>query len=1690
MADGKEKLTRKDNRELRKQLRIERARKKILEEEAERRKEEVFEEKIRPEFWLDKYIEAEKNGDDAAMTSAYDEWYNLQKLEYKVKYRLEEGRPYFETALKKHKAKKSALEDGASSDDGEMGDMDGEMDTAERQRIAADLNIEDVAGEIADLKSDVEKYVKNKYNIGLILQNFYDKGLKPKDLLSAEKQFDAIDTVFSHNVLLAEKIKLILSQDGDDYVAEKEALKKSIAKIEDTLSEAFVTFEASKESHEKFSEEVASEYLKGKMGNVVEYFKEKPVAGILAGATIAGVLYWFSKGEKDTFRSKIWTGMKGLGLLGLGAVGANAAVSMYRDDGRSLLDLIFSNPESFDYDGVTERFKDEIEQMTDDNRHAFEAMMHMANADADAVYEVFDAEFRRGSQEKEINTKSLSAFGITKEQQEKINGKGLYVGLEALMIKIAEDNGKTGSTEDKIYYGLKKYKKLFHGKGYKFATIIYMIDEGVHTGKKKKSSSGAAGGSDIDADSDDNGKDGGSGEDIDDSEDEDEDEEDEFDISDEKLDGMVTRATEQMEGMFDKVAEMESSLRETVAGWVGTSVDTEFKTFIGGRKKWYAEQILKSKYGLDENKEADVKQAKILITEKLKSAKKETEEYLLFAQKKDVGSTTVLRDMMRLMAAHMVLDKVKWETSSEKVFNYAVSVFEYENMSYVMNDPEILVSLMELYVEKVEPGLDSKDPSAEDYTKYFLDQLNLLLPKDKNNFVEGRRQISTDEWEGLRNQLSTIQNYDEWLKSTNPDKYVAELKENDRERAIREGRAVEGVEFQKESQAKLEKIFSRTDNLEWSFLPSNLDELIGYRKERYMDEINDVINAASVATNARSDVDKILDRARKEAISYSSAEVRQEPSSESVQNNVQEKIIKSIVDKEEWESDAIKVLNYAQGFVEFEGSSYLFNAPEIQVEFLKIYFEKIDFGENSPDKPEDPADYTRFFIDKARKLMPSDINLELIRGKFQISEGEWKKVKQNVGTIESYEQWKATRVMAPEFDGFDVDRILKLRERQETDEMVNDAQDKIAKAFKRTDGLEWSFTADKFDSFVAYRKQNYMEQIIDIALANNVATAKPLIDDIVIKAEKEAMLYRPYESRQEHGSPEVLIEVQQKMLEQMIGNDKWHESAKKVLHYTTAKYEYEGLTYTLEEPEIFVQFMDLFLRKIGNGQKTSVEANQQQIDDYTRYFIYQTTYTLADDVNIDAFNVDGYVKQLSSEEWQRSHNKLEQIKSFDEWIKNPDVKPELADNDSNRGVLKRELEKGSELDKYIRERMTDIMTIFKEVDDLESSVFPDKFDAYIGLRRQWYVDQIVAFSKLQPETVARSAIDGVCVTAKSETNDYLKYGVRANPDSDAVLTEVMTSMTNHMISNPDWKKHAELVLKHANGKYEFEGMTYLIDDPEAFCEYMTIYFEKIGNGNVAVNPSYSPEDYTQFFMYKASRLLPRDKNWSLGSNKTQISAEEWSERRTVIEMIPSYEEWVAKGGPKAPKLPENDPDRIEKERFEQEKEEANKEFVKWFNKEMDPSRWTRFDGMWPNIYRSSMESRLEDIDMNAKFKTIEEYKDALNKYAKMVKIEKALYETVIEENVDPDEKIKLIDLVSGVHNLYTKSISEYMSNLIYKESTKIINGSGTPQNYKDAIVDKIKTEIDDAKLVDSLSVRIGALSIPVIDPIQFTPGGT
>ncbi len=1323
------------------------------------------------------------------------------------------------------------------------------------------VKLEDIISDRDALKKEIEGSLKENDKAGIqkVVQDFYDKGIQPDDLLGKqgkENQGRAIKALFPYNPELGLKVARIIWMTPEERASNPELFKSTeefIKKTHVIIKKELEAFSQTRTSTDHFSEEVAGDYLKKKLGNSMDYFREKPVAGMMGIAAIGGLLYYMSSGDDKSWRKTAWDWIKSSVPWVGGAIGLNIATSMYRDDGRSALDLIFDNADSYSYDNVTQQFKDDIESMTDNNRNAFEGMLHLANTDAEAVYDVFD-EARRSHKET-INPKVLlSLGGITKKQADSISGDNLYIGLEGMMHKLGDRAGATGSRNDVIAKGQAEYKKYTkNNPGLKFASIIYLMEKDIAATNARKQ------GRDLDGTVIDSAKAGAAG----------------------------------------------------VAGALGIGGATEIAAADG------------SSGGTDG------------------------------------GSAEAKK--------------------SENPF-----------LDGVIDNPE-----------------KKNVTEAKEHMKTFVDDQYARLDKYVDSY---------------------------WVK------FKSALHLGDKFRSVVKQRKLISID-------RLNEIFKdKTD--------TNPGDL-------------------------KKDLTKFTEDLKLEIDEYCAVLENRDSNSETVINDLMSDMVKDMMGDEVWEDSADYVFKTINSRFELEGGSHLFDDPEILVSFMRVYFKKIEWGRDRGGivSKKDAQDYADFFLDKATKLVVDSPNISLdnFDGKTkEISTEDWTRAVNNLGSIDDFQVWAKTKPIATKLEENDAARAIQRRESENNttyrEALLKRETARINAAFGPADKLDTGIFKDLFEARIGRRKSDYIDELT--AVTGTGAAAEMAMDVIVAKAEAEGEMFKKYSAIEGHNTPTVLMEVQREMIEHVVKEKNWQESAKQVFNYTNTSYEFEGATYMFDEPEVSIQLMDLYYKNIDNGADIVTDAD---VEGYTDYFISELSNTLADDKNISPDNIDGYVKQISTKEWGQIQNQVGQIPTYKEWAVTKIYRPKLKENDQKRAVTDRVAEEGTELDKYLRERIKQIDVKFAEVEQLDKNILPDNFDAFISMRRQAYDKKLADTAKGKADIPAtRAALDAIVSDAQQEVLDYLQFKGRAS-SSPVVLLEAEKIMLKHELNRSDWQASAEKVLQFANATYEYENPTYIINDPQLFADFIKVYQSKIEGSAVGV-ASKDAEDYTRFFLFNMDKILPKDPNYAIGSPRKQISAGEWEACKNKMDSIPKYNEWMSlTPAQKAkPELVQNDLDRAVSERIKEEKKESDKAFMKWFDKEADVSQWLRLDGAWPEEFRTQVSNRLIRLSQNPAYKNLtnEEYQKTLQEYARYVIVEKRFYELMIDQNIDPDQ----------MKTHVVKSIEASFDNNFMKPGK-------TARDYNDALQTELGRDTKIAGIIDLLTIQVGPLYLPIVDVINFYPGG-
>lgn len=376
---------------------------------------------------------------------------------------------------------------------------------------------------------------------------------------------------------------------------------------------------------------------------------------------------------------------------------------------------------------------------------------------------------------------------------------------------------------------------------------------------------------------------------------------------------------------------------------------------------------------------------------------------------------------------------------------------------------------------------------------------------------------------------------------------------------------------------------------------------------------------------------------------------------------------------------------------------------------------------------------------------------------------------------------------------------------------------------------------------------------------------------------------------------------------------------------------------------------------------------------------------------------------------------------------------------------------------------------FAPIEALESNLFTSHFEAMIGMRKEQISREIaqIAQSSTTPEQ-ARVGMEKTLNKARREVMEYKTYVPRANTNSLPVLKEATQKILANMIDKPNWKEPARKLYNWLNGNFEFEH-TYLIDNPEQLTFILGVFLEKCAYGRHDVSAA-KADAYTDYFIFELDKILPDDANISVDNvsgTTRQMSDKEWKEAVTKMQAIKDYKDYYPSDA--KPDVRANDLDAAVEARIKMEKEKSSKDFMKWFEKEMDPAEWFGLEGEWPDIYRTEVQNRLTRLE--SKYKTNEEYQKALLEYARYVRVERRFYKMFIKADISPDQADMRANVIKTIE----------------KEFKNNFDAGKTALDYNKALEDAFKNDIRLQQIIDTLTIQIGPAYLPGFDLIQFTP---
>ncbi|MEK7146577.1 MAG: hypothetical protein AAB802_05370, partial [Patescibacteria group bacterium] len=249
--------------------------------------------------------------------------------------------------------------------------------------------------------------------------------------------------------------------------------------------------------------------------------------------------------------------------------------------------------------------------------------------------------------------------------------------------------------------------------------------------------------------------------------------------------------------------------------------------------------------------------------------------------------------------------------------------------------------------------------------------------------------------------------------------------------------------------AELNKRFEPIEAMEWTWGATQYQVFVGLYKARYIGTYAEILQNPIVGPVQKDPAVELLERLDKELLDLAALANSPTAGSKPHLKEVERVINKNMLDHpEHWADPAFEVVDFLSGQYEFENILQI-NQPAIWESYLKIYYDKINYGENSADSRDAKA-YTDFFIFEMSKLLSQDKNIAIDNldwNKISESMKDWEQNAPLVKQIPSFEEWLVTRTTRPRVDFLDRElratETIEMEKRKVAEEFMTNFDSKI-----------------------------------------------------------------------------------------------------------------------------------------------------------------------------------------------------------------------------------------------------------------------------------------------------------------------------------------------------------------------------------------------------------------------------------------------------------------------------------------------------------------------------------------------------------------------------------------------------------------------------------------------------------------------
>lgn len=265
--------------------------------------------------------------------------------------------------------------------------------------------------------------------------------------------------------------------------------------------------------------------------------------------------------------------------------------------------------------------------------------------------------------------------------------------------------------------------------------------------------------------------------------------------------------------------------------------------------------------------------------------------------------------------------------------------------------------------------------------------------------------------------------------------------------------------------------------------------------------------------------------------------------------------------------------------------------------------------------------------------------------------------------------------------------------------------------------------------------------------------------------------------------------------------------------------------------------------------------------------------------------------------------------------------------------------------------------------------------------------------------VIQGVIDIMVQDARNRARPYI--GV-----SEAQAQMMLNQESMDAAANPEWKRVHDVAYLYLNGSFKWESYI-VFSNPDNLRTVMKDFEEKIAYGTANINPSYSPEQYLNFYLSEIFVMLGGHQDWSPDrayGTVFSVNDTDFDSKKAAVRNIPDYAHWAAIRPPDIRPAPAN---LTSASNLERAKDQVRDNFMADIDANMKVGGLVKLDHKWPEYFTASVRRRADWIRTSQAINplyTAALYEKDLVDFRKFVLTERNFFELMIQHRVEPKHK--------------------------------------------------------------------------------------